>query len=200
MQPYVYRHITPRIKEALKVSPIVFLNGARQTGKSTLTQTIAHDIGTEGIPAEYLTLDRPTFLASPSSAAEAFLTSYEGPVIIDVVQLAPELFRALKVVVDEARQTPGIQANGRYLLTGSANILAFPKLSDALVGRMAVLTLYPFTVGEATDNRLGGLKPILQLNFKNISDRGLTLLGAIKRGTFPEISQDDDEKRRIWFE
>jgi len=98
MQTYLYRHITPRIKEALKVSPVVFLNGARQTGKSTLAQTLARDIGTDGRPADYVTLDRPTYLASASSASEAFLTSYDGPVIIDEVQLAPELFRALKVV------------------------------------------------------------------------------------------------------
>jgi predicted AAA+ superfamily ATPase len=200
MQTYLYRHITARIKEALKVSPIVFLNGARQTGKSTLVQAVARDIGTDEHPVNYVTLDRPTFLASASSAPEGFLACYSGPLIIDEVQLAPELFRALKVVVDEARQAKGTQANGQYLLTGSANIMAFPKLSDALVGRMAVLTLYPFTVGEATDNRLGGLKRILQFDFSDIRDRGLTLLDAIKLGTFPEITRLDEEKRRVWFD
>ncbi len=200
MQSYLYRHITPRIKDALKVSPIVFLNGARQTGKSTLVQTIAPDIGTEGRPADYVTLDRPTYLASASSAPEAFLTSYDGPLIIDEVQLAPELFRALKVMADEARRTKGTQANGRYLLTGSANIMALPKLSDALVGRMAVLTMFPFTVGEAIDNRLSGLKQILQFDFRDIQNRGLTLLDAMKRGTFPEISRANAEQRRIWFD
>jgi uncharacterized protein len=200
MQSYLYRHITPRITEGLKASPIVFLNGARQTGKSTLVQTVASDMGTDGRTADYVTLDRTTYLAAASSASEAFLTSYEGPVIIDEVQLAPQLFRALKTVVDEGRQTNRAHANGRYLLTGSANILALPKLSDALVGRMAILTLYPFTVGEATDNRLGGLKQILQLDFRGISDRGLTLVNAMKLGTFPEIAGADAEKRRIWFD
>ena len=200
MQSYLYRHITPRITEALKASPIVFLNGARQTGKSTLAQTIAGDIGANGRPADYVTLDRPTYLASASSAPEAFLSGYEGPVIIDEVQLAPELFRALKTVVDEGRQANREQANGRYLLTGSANILALPKLSDSLVGRMAILTLYPFTVGEATDNRLGGLKRILQFDFRGIDDRGLTLVNAMKQGTFPEIARADAEKRRVWFD
>jgi len=65
---------------------------------------------------------------------------------------------------------------------------------------MAILTLYPFTTGEATDNRFGGLKQILQLDFKNIKDRGLTLVDAIKRGTFPEIAAADAETRRIWFD
>jgi predicted AAA+ superfamily ATPase len=200
MEPYLYRHVTPRITEALKVSPIVFLNGARQTGKSTLVKTIAGDMGLAGRPADYITLDRPTFLAAASSAPEALLTSYKGPLIIDEVQLAPELFRALKVVVDEARQAKGTQANGQYLLTGSANIMALPKLSDSLVGRTAVLTLYPFTTAEATDNRFGGLKRILQFDFNDIRDRGLTLVQAMKRGTFPEIAFADDEARHIWYD
>jgi len=200
MRPYIYRHITPRIIAALKASPIVFLNGARQAGKSTLAKEISPDIGANGRPADYITLDRTTYLASASSAPEAFLSGYNGPVIIDEVQLAPELFRALKVVVDEARQAKGTLANGQYLITGSANILALPKLADSLVGRMAILTLYPFTVGEATDNRLCGLKQILQLDFSNISDRGLTLVDAIKRGTFPEITGADVDTRRIWFD
>jgi predicted AAA+ superfamily ATPase len=200
MQPYLYRHITTRIIGALKASPIVFLNGARQTGKSTLAKIVAFDMGANGRPANYITLDRTTYLASASSAPEAFLAGYSEPVIIDEVQLAPELFRALKIVVDEARQTKGTQANGQYLLTGSANILALPKLADSLVGRMAILTLYPFTVGEATGNRLGGLKRILQFDFRDINDRGLTLVDAIKLGTFPEIAHADTETRGIWFD
>jgi len=198
---FLNRHITPRIKEALKASPIVFLNGARQTGKSTLVQTMAPKIGAaDDQPAEYITFDRPTYLASASSAPEAFLTSYDHPIIIDEVQLAPELFRALKVVVDELRLTDKEKANGRYLLTGSANILALPKLSDPLVGRMAIMTLYPFTVAEATRAAAGGLNRIMKLDFKGIHDRGLSLIDAIKKATFPEISQADAEKRRIWFD
>jgi predicted AAA+ superfamily ATPase len=197
---FLNRHIAPRILEALKVSPVVFLNGARQTGKSTLAQHIAESMATAGKPAQYVTLDRPTFLASAASAPEAFLTAYDGPVIIDEVQLAPPLFRALKVVVDEARLADKAHANGKYLLTGSANILALPQLADPLVGRMAVKTLYPFTAAEATHNGPGGLERLMKLDFKGINDRGLSLLNAIKRATFPEISQADTEARRIWFD
>ncbi|MBS1663053.1 MAG: ATP-binding protein [Bacteroidetes bacterium] len=190
---------TPRIKEALKFSPIVFLNGARQTGKSTLVQAIATSPGNE--PAPYVTLDRPVLLASASSAPEAFLTSYKGrPVIIDEVQLAPELFRALKIVIDEERTKEGGSASGKYLLTGSANILALPKLADPLVGRMAILTLYPFTTAEATYNTPGGLERLLRLDFNNINDRGISLLNAIKKGTFPEIVEASIADRRIWFD
>lgn len=198
---YVARHITPRIKEALKFSPIVFLNGARQTGKSTLVQSLARELSSTNEPAPYVTLDRPVLLASASSAPEAFLAGYHGhPLIIDEVQLAPQLFRALKIVVDEARTKKGGSANGRYLLTGSANILALPRLADPLVGRMAILTLYPFTAAEATYNIPGGVERLLKLDFRNINDRGLSLLDAIKRGTFPEIVGADIADRRIWFD
>lgn len=140
-------------------------------------------------------------LVAASSAPEAFLTGYHGrPVIIDEVQLAPELFRALKIVVDEARTIEGQSASGRYLLTGSANILALPKLADPLVGRMTILTLYPFTAAEATHNISGGVERLLRMDFQNINDRGLSLLDAIKRGTFPEIVEASIADRRIWFD
>jgi predicted AAA+ superfamily ATPase len=120
--------------------------------------------------------------------------------IIDEVQLAPELFRALKIVVDEARTKESGSASGRYLLTGSANILALPKLADPLVGRMAILTLYPFTAAEATHNIPGGIERLLRLDFKNVNHRGFSLLDAIKKGTFPEITEAGIADRRIWFD
>ncbi len=197
---YLNRHITPRLKESLKASPVVYLNGARQTGKTTLAKTIAPQMGKNNHPAEYLTFDRPTLMAAASAAPEAFLTGYDLPMIIDEVQLVPELFRALKVVIDELRLTDKENANGKYLLTGSANILALPKLADALVGRAAIMTLYPLTVAEATHNTEGGLERIMKMDFKGIDDRGLTLTEAIKCATFPEISMLEKDKRSIWFD
>jgi predicted AAA+ superfamily ATPase len=197
---YFSRHITPQIKEALKVSPIVFLNGPRQAGKSTLAQNMAGGLGIGNQPAQYITLDRPVFLASASSAPQAFLTSYPPPVIIDEVQWAPQLFRALKILVDEVRSTDKATANGRYLLTGSANIMALPKLAEPLVGRMSILTLYPFTAAEATNSNPVGLERLLKLDFKNIGDRGFKLLDMIKKATFPEITEAEPNDRRLWFD
>lgn len=197
---YQHRHITNRLKKALEVTPIVFLNGARQTGKSTLVQEIAPQIGKPDHPAQYVTFDRPTYMAAASAAPEAFLTGYDLPLIIDEVQMVPELFRALKVVVDELRTDKKANVNGRYLLTGSANILALPKLSDPLVGRMSVLTLYPFTAAEATHDLGGGIERILKMDFKELNDRGISLTQAIKAATFPEILPFDKDKRRTWFD
>ena len=197
---YQPRHITQRLKNALKISPVVFLNGARQSGKSTLVQELAPQIGQSDHPAQYVTFDRPTYMAAATAAPEAFLTGYDLPLIIDEVQMVPELFRALKVVIDELRRTDNTGANGKYLLTGSANILALPKLSDSLVGRMSVLTLYPFTVAEATHDLGGGIDRILNMDFKVLNDRGISLTQAIKAASFPEILGFDKEKRETWFD
>ncbi len=197
---FLNRHITQRIKDALKLSRILFLNGAGQTGKSTLVQILAPQIGKGDQPAQYVTFDRLTQMAAASAAPEAFLTSFDMPMIIDEVQLVPELFRALNVLADEWRLRDKVNANGRYLLTGSANILALPKLSDPLVGRMAIMTLYPFTAAEATHNNPGGLEKIMKMDFKGIGDRGLSIVDAIKRATFPEISLMDNDSRKIWFD
>jgi len=128
------------------------------------------------------------------------LTSYPTPLIIDEVQLAPPLFRALKILADEARAADKASANGRYLLTGSANILALPELADALVGRMAVLTLYPFTAAEATHSGPVGLERLLKLDFAQLNDRGQKLPDVIKKATYPEIFQAPAAQRQIWFD
>ncbi len=74
---FIERYITDRILEALKSHPIVFLNGARQTGKSTLVQNIAKKIGKEGVSATYVTFDKPRQMAAVSSAPEMFLSAYD---------------------------------------------------------------------------------------------------------------------------
>lgn len=194
------RYITPRLLQALTVSPVVFLNGARQSGKSTLVQHLREQIGSKELPAAYVSFDRPTQMAAASSAPESFLSAYQQTLIIDEVQLVPELFRALKVVVDELRLQNKKNANGRYMLTGSANILALPKLSDPLVGRMTVLTLYPFCTAEASQGRGNGLDKLFNLDFTNISDRGIRITDAMKLATFPEIADKNAVERGIWFD
>ncbi len=194
------RKIAPRVKEALTVSPVVFLNGPRQAGKSTLVQHIAPEIGLPGKPAIYHTFDRPTEMAAAASAPEAFLTAYKTTLIIDEVQMVPELFRPLKTVVDELRLTDKENVNGRYLLTGSANILALPKLSDPLVGRMSVLTLYPYAASEVIIGRGDALDRLFNLDFGNLEDRGYSLSQMIKLATFPEISTKPANERAIWLD
>ena len=92
----IARNITDRILESLADSPVVLLNGARQVGKSTLAKKIA----TDHHQARYLTLDDAVILAAARSDAAGFLSGLDGPVVIDEVQRAPELFMAIKAVVD----------------------------------------------------------------------------------------------------
>jgi predicted AAA+ superfamily ATPase len=139
-------------------------------------------------------------MAAATAAPEAFLNSYPKPLIIDEVQMVPEIFRALKMVVDEERLANDTTTNGNYLLTGSANILSLPKLSDPLVGRMNILTLYPFTTAEASKGIGNGLERLLNLDFNGITNRGLNLIDAMKLASFPEIYRKDQKARSIWMD
>lgn len=134
----VGRNITRNLLNALADTPVVLLNGARQTGKSTLAKAIA----SREYPAKYITLDDFTALSAARHDPSGFLAGLDGPVIVDEVQKAPDLFPAIKAVVDRDRQP------GRFFLTGSANVFLLPRLSESLAGRMEILTLWPFSQGE----------------------------------------------------
>ena len=135
---YVTRRLSDEVLFSLKNSPVVFLNGPRQSGKSTLARMLMRD----DYPAEYRSFDDESQLAAARLSPEDFLNSLRGPVIIDEVQMVPSLFRVLKLAVDEARFRDKKRSNGRFLLTGSANIMVLPELSDSL-GR-AHESLKPF--------------------------------------------------------
>jgi uncharacterized protein len=185
---YIQRHLQAVLCEALSRFPVVFINGPRQAGKSTLVKHLVD----EGLPATYLTFDDSTVFTAASNDPEGFLRSFTGTLILDEVQLVPGIFRVLKLLVDEQR------TNGRFLLTGSANVLALPALSDALVGRMAVLTLYPFSAAET----LGSGSPALNGLFDQELPPG-PVAGegdaAVSRATFPEISGAARAVSDAWF-
>jgi len=188
-----HRNISSALLEALSDSPVVLLNGARQTGKSTLVQWLAR----EDHPARYVTLDDPTILAAIRDDAAGFVASLNEPVILDEVQRAPELFLAIKVEVDRKRRP------GRFLLTGSANVLFLPKLSESLAGRMEILTLWPLSQGE-----LHGVKETfvdnvfaesLPARVENTLDRA-EIIRRVVAGGYPEVvSRASAARRRAWF-
>ena len=127
------RKLASDVLFALNNTPVVFVNGPRQAGKTTLVQSLA----AKDFPADYISFDNATQMAAAAASPETFLSSRQGPMIIDEVQLVPDIFRALKIVVDNLRLANEGKVNGRFLLTGAANIMALPKLSDPLVGRMS---------------------------------------------------------------
>jgi predicted AAA+ superfamily ATPase len=191
---YIKRHTRHRLLEALNVSPVVFLNGPRQAGKSTLVQSIAQ----KDYPAEYVTFDSTTQMAAAANSPESYLKERKGALIIDEVQLVPEIFRALKVVVDELRlEHPKLK--GRFLLTGSANIMALPKLSDPLVGRMSVLTLYPLAAAEALGGDGNFIERLFNKDFEADSSKH-KLAEIMRLATYPEISGSEKLERTTWFD
>lgn len=132
------RHLSSFIVESLRDFPVVLLIGARQVGKSTLVQ----DLAKEEWSARYLTLDDRAVLDAALTNPDGFLQELGRPVILDEVQRAPDLLRAVKLVVDRDRQP------GMFLLTGSANILTMSNVSETLAGRVAVHELHPFSWAE----------------------------------------------------
>ncbi len=184
------RNIESELKSALADTPVVLLNGARQTGKSTLAQEFA-----KAFSVPYVTLDDATQLAAASSDAQGFLAGLGDRAVIDEVQKAPDLFPAIKMSVDEDRRP------GRYLLTGSANILLLPQISESLAGRMEIITLWPLSQGELRTQRERFIDGIFAKSVPTLqAGDAVDLKGAVLVGSYPEVVQRPAGKRRsVWF-
>lgn len=172
-------------------TPVVLLNGARQTGKTTLAQAIANRTG-----AQYFTLDDVVTLGLAAGDPNGFIRNLKGPVVIDEIQKAQELFPAIKLAVDRDRQP------GRFLLTGSANILTLPRLSESLAGRMEIIPLFPLSAGELSGHS-ERFVPLLfdgTVGQTRLRRDNVDLTAALVRGGYPEILQrSSDERRSAWF-
>ena len=118
----------------MKDTPVVLINGPRQSGKTTLVKEYSPSLS-------YYTLDDDNILNAAKQDPVGFINGIDKA-IIDEIQRAPELLRAIKLSVDQNRQP------GRFLLTGSANLLTLPKIGDSLAGRMEILTLLPLSLAE----------------------------------------------------
>lgn len=196
LEPDLEAPITPRraleeIRAALADTRVVTINGARQVGKSTLAGLV---VGSQ--PGAMLrTLDDPLELAAAQADPVAFVR-HDGLLCIDEVQRAPELFLAIKASVDRDTRP------GRFLLTGSARVLALAELPDALVGRMQAVELWPLSQGEME----GTKDEFVSAAFRHGADLDVestlsrdAYAERIVRGGFPEAVRRTDPRRRGQF-
>jgi predicted AAA+ superfamily ATPase len=189
----IQRLITNKLLQALSDTPVVLLTGARQSGKSTLVRLMAEN----DHPARYLTLDDAAILGAATTNPQGFIDGLEGPVVLDEIQRAPGLFLAIKAAVDRKRTA------GRFLMTGSANVLVLPRIADSLAGRIEVLPLWPFSQSEIEGTTDSVIDMFFAVKFQpqtNVKDKRETLLMRVLAGGYPEAYQrTDPERRSAWF-
>ncbi|PAW66422.1 MAG: AAA family ATPase [Verrucomicrobiia bacterium Tous-C4TDCM] len=187
---YLPRHLSGALEAALADTPVVCLLGPRQCGKSTLSRHCERG-------RHYVSLDDKAYLDLALADPQGFIGNLPEQVAIDEVQRAPELTLAIKRSVDANRKP------GRFLLTGSANLLQLPRLADSLAGRMECLSLHPLTVSEIrrspgrflTEFMAGNLKPEIT---ESGTPRPSELPSLLVAGGYPESITRDLERADRW--
>lgn len=192
---YLNRNITQELEQSIETRPLTYLNGGRQVGKSTLCSHLP-----DNIKRNHITFDSPLVLATAKSQPAAFVDSLPNDIlnIIDEVQFAPEIFPYLKMKIDFNRLNGNDKQ--KFLLTGSANLMAMPKLSEALVGRMSVLTLYPFSASEYYNLNKSLTERLFDEELRMSSFKDFNIVEVLKNSTYPEIATDAKIDRVKWFD
>lgn len=189
MTSFYPRVIQPRIAEALSDTPVVLLAGPRQSGKTTLVKQIAEQQG-----LRYITMDDELSLLAAREDPAGMIRNLDRAVI-DEIQRAPQLLLAIKKSVDEDRRP------GRFLLTGSANLMTLPTVADSLAGRMETLMLLPLSQSEIESNSANWVDRAFTGQILDTSTIavGSQLVDRVLRGGYPEaISRTASRRRKIW--
>ena len=187
----IRRLLAPRVREALADNPVVLIHGPRQSGKTTLARLIGEPRG-----HRYFTFDDDAIRASAERDPIGFIAELPARSILDEVQRVPALFTALKADVDR-RRTPG-----RFILTGSANVLVVPALADSLAGRMGLLRLHPLSQCEIEGSRPRFLDSLFGKGFPSrvVKRLGDDLYERIVGGGYPAALQRRRTARRgAWY-
>lgn len=182
------RQAEARVIESMSDTPVVLVAGPRQAGKTTLVLHIA------GQGMRYLSLDDDVTLLAAREDPVGLIRSLDRAVI-DEVQRAPELLPAIKKSVDEDRRP------GRFLLTGSANLMVLPMVTESLAGRMETVTLLPLSQSEIyretdnwLDNVFAGKMPDVAVPIL-----GNDLVEVVVKGGYPEVlSRPTSRRRTAW--
>lgn len=174
LDEFIPRAMQPTLKQALEVFPVATICGPRQSGKTTLCRLEFPDL-------PYANLEDLTTRRSASEDPKGFLYQFPKGVIIDEVQLCPDLFSQIQVLVDEDRFNRN--NTRKFLLTGSSNFSFLPQIRQSLAGRSSFLTLLPFSTSELI---LGGFK--------------ITADEEIIRGGYPNVWTNPENKTRFILE
>ena len=179
------RFVQQRVVEALSDTPVVLITGPRRAGKTTLVRNLGDGGRT------YLTLDDQTVLDGAQSDPAGFVRGLDRA-IIDEIQRAPGLLLAIKKAVDEDYRP------GRFLLTGSANVLTLPRVADSLAGRMETIRMLPLARAEIRGRSPAFLERLFagKLQADKSAILGEDLVRLVLMGGFPEAVARETEKRR----
>ena len=179
------RHLDALLHESLQDTPAVLVNGPRQCGKTTLVRQYEGEMA-------YFSLDDPALLAAVHADPLGFVKRLDRA-IIDEVQRAPQLLMALKLVIDQDRRP------GRFLLTGSANLMALPQIADSLAGRVEILTLLPLSHSELARRPNDFLNQSLSQSWSltpPVGGQPIDTIQQVLAGGYPEMQQRATLARR----
>lgn len=185
------RFAAARLREALADSPAVLIHGPRQAGKSTLAQMVGAELG-----YAHVTFDDAVPRRAADEDPTGFVDALPPRVILDEVQRVPHLFTALKAAIDRDRRA------GRFLLTGSANVLLVPGLADSLAGRMEILRLHPLAQCELAGHEAGFLDLLFSATppLRQRPRLGDDLARRMVDGGFPAaLARAMPARRRAWY-
>lgn len=190
MTTLLARSVLASLKAALRDTPVVCLLGPRQSGKTTLARSLEPGHA-------YVTFDDESALSFARSDPEGFVGALPKRVILDEIQRVPELLRTIKAAVDRDRRP------GRFVLTGSANLLLLPGLGDSLAGRMEIIQLQPLTAAEQSRRPGRFLSSFLDGRLKPavIAEPPGTptaLADFVVAGGFPEAVRRSPARARTW--
>jgi uncharacterized protein len=183
----VPRLISSRLEEAMADTPAVLLAGPRQAGKTTLVKEIARQQG-----LRYLTMDEELNRLAAQEDPVGMVRAMDR-IVIDEIQRSPQLLLAIKKTIDEDRRP------GRFLLTGSANLMALPSIADSLAGRMETLLLLPLSQSELGLEPANWVDHIFsgRLLSAKLPSVGNELVERVLKGGFPEPVFRETARRRL---